>query len=130
MSASSDLDFSTISQALGLWDLAHRALWEPAALAVLGPAVVLVPVASVVRLAVAASLLDACGSREPVIVAFQCIAEMLNLLSALGLQVLDVALLGTAEASSLVLQLPWRAAAAWLPFAVVWAARLGAVPWP
>ena len=130
MSASSNLDFSTISQALGLWDPAHRVLWGLVALAVPGPAVVLVPVAIVVRLAAAAFLLGACGFREPVIVAFLCIAEMLNLLSALGLQVLDVALLGTAEASSLVLRLPWRAAAAWLPSAVVWAARLGAVLWP
>ena len=130
MSASSDPDFSTISQALGLWDRAHRALWGLVALAVLGPAVVLVPVAIVVRLAAAAFLLGAYGFREPVIVAFLCIAGMLNLLSALGLQVLDVALLGTAGASSLVLRLPWRAAAAWLPFAVAWAARLGAVPWP
>lgn len=76
-------------------------------------------VAFVVRLAAAAFLLGACGSREPVIVAFRCIAGMLDPLSELVLRVPDVALLGTAGASSLVLQLPWRAAAAWLPFAVV-----------
>ena len=112
MSAPSDLDFSTISQALGLWDPAHRVLWGLVALAVLGPEVVLVPVAIVGWLAAAAFLLGAYGSREPVIVVFLCIAGMLGLLSALGLQVPGVALLGIAEASSLVLQLPWRAAAA------------------
>ena len=88
------------------------------------------PVAFVVRLAAAAFLLGAYGSREPVIVAFRCIAGMLGPLSALVLRVPDVALLGTAGASSLVLQLPWRAAAAWLPFAVVKVALPGAVPWP
>ena len=130
MSSSSDLDFSTILQALALWDSVHLVLWGLAALVVLGPAVVLVPVAFVVRLAAAAFPLGAYGSREPVIVAFQCIAGMLDPLSALVLQVPDAALLGTAGASSHVLQLPWRAAAAWLPFAVVWAALLGAVPRP
>lgn len=106
MSASSDLDFSTISQALALWGPAHRVLWGLVALAVLAPAVVLVPVAIVVRLAAAAFPLGAYGSREPVIVAFLCIAGMLGLLSALGIRVPGVALLGIAEASSLVLQLP------------------------
>ena len=112
MSASSNLDFSTISQALGLWDPAHRVLWGLVALAVLEPAVVLVSVAFVVRLAAVAFLIGAYGSRGPVIVAFLCIAGRLNLLSALGLRVPGVAVLGIAEASSLVLQLPWRAAAA------------------
>ena len=112
MSAISDLDFSTISQALGLWDPAHQVLWGLVALAVLGLEVVLVSVAFVVRLAAVAFLLGAYGSREPVIAAFQCIAGMLGLLSALGIQVPGVALLGTVGASSLVLQLPWRAAAA------------------
>ena len=76
-------------------------------------------VAFVVRLAAVAFLIGAYGSQELVIVAFRCIAGMLSLLSALVLRVPDVALLGTAGASSLVLPLPWRAAAAWLPFAVV-----------
>lgn len=76
MCVSLDLDFSTISQAPALWDPAHRGLWGLVALAVLGPAVVLVAVAIVVRLAAAAFLLGAYGSREPVIVAFQCIAGM------------------------------------------------------
>ena len=130
MSSSSDLDSSTILPALALWDRVHRVLWGLVALVALGPAVVLVPVAFAVRLAAAAFLLGAYGSREPVIVASRCIAGMLDPLSALVLRVLDVAWLGTAGASSLVLQLPWRAAAAWLPFAVVWAALLGAIPRP
>lgn len=66
-------------------------LWGLVALAALGPAVALVPVAFVVRLAAAAFLLGACGSREPVIVAFRCIAGTLDPLFALVLQAPDVA---------------------------------------